>query len=535
MEDPPPVFDEMMLRGERLRLLRLLEKEDEEERQRQKQEEERLKQQKQKQKQKQQQQQKRKAKFRQQKQNEIIITATATASPSPSFVSEEKVEEEENVVLLSSSLPLSLITDKHNRHFSTKHLSESDLTKITTTTDISGDDSDYDDEYFTIEEEDENNDADSEADTDIVEGEDKIDILPDSKLMILRYDSFLNHQRYNDGYKHANCHFVDFGVVQSHIKGESDDFHHLSNLGPGHNRLIIEQERSLGKGGLIWDAGVILADHLIATQNKWMDTTTTGTATTNDVTDKSTRIVELGAGTGVTGLMIAKAVQNSYVYITDLPDVIRLMARNVIRNFGVDSIITTTDSSLPSSSSSSLEDRVTLTDYDIQTMDRGDAAQDIPTMKLKSLPASSSPSPIQSLHLSNNDKQVMYDNNAVNTQNDTDTDSFTYAKQSNGNVTAKVLRWGMEEDYKDGPFDVVIAGDVVTSLYDPKALAKTIYDLCHDESIVYVSSNLRRDEEYLLFEDSMKKLFHSVSFEMPITRHWNTGTVTIMRASGLKR
>ena len=107
-------------------------------------------------------------------------------------------------------------------------------------------------------------------------------------------------------------------------------------------------------------------------------------------------------------------------------------------------------------------------------------------------------------------------------------------KRSNGCATAKVLRWGMEEDYSDGPFDVVIAGDVVTSLYDPSALAKTIYDLCHEKTVVYICVKRRLSTVHTKFEGIMAELFDSVSFAFPITRHRNIERISIMRAVGKK-
>ena len=61
--------------------------------------------------------------------------------------------------------------------------------------------------------------------------QDSIDLLPNAK-RVLRYDSYLAHQRYYDDLKHVDCHYIDFG-----------------NVGGG--RLVMEQEKRLGKGGLV--------------------------------------------------------------------------------------------------------------------------------------------------------------------------------------------------------------------------------------------------------------------------------------------
>jgi len=65
---------------------------------------------------------------------------------------------------------------------------------------------------------------------------DVIDILRNGK-KVLRYESYLAHQRYYDDLKHVDCHYIDYGSAV----GGSD------NKG----RLVIEQDKSLGKGGLV--------------------------------------------------------------------------------------------------------------------------------------------------------------------------------------------------------------------------------------------------------------------------------------------
>ena len=119
------------------------------------------------------------------------------------------------------------------------------------------------------------NSTTSDSRSSILNIDDKIDILPMSKQKVLRYESYLHHQRYSDDYKHCNCDYVDYPVDDS-------------------LRLIAEQQRSLGKGGLIWDAGVVLADHMMLNEKEWK--TTVSSIPEEEV--KMTRVVELGAGTG---------------------------------------------------------------------------------------------------------------------------------------------------------------------------------------------------------------------------------------------
>ena len=62
--------------------------------------------------------------------------------------------------------------------------------------------------------------------------DDQVDVLP-NKQRVLRYDSYLAHQRYYDDLKHIDCHYIDYGTIG------------------GSGRLVIEQDKRLGKGGLV--------------------------------------------------------------------------------------------------------------------------------------------------------------------------------------------------------------------------------------------------------------------------------------------
>lgn len=515
--EPINIFDSMMLRGERLRQLRLLAEADEEAR--------RLEQMKQKQR-----------RMRKNTTNKNFAKNITMTNDATTTMNEQ--------VITHDSMDLVVEKTKYKRNSTTTLPSLSSVTTLTDSTynggcssntstnsgiiennndDIVVDDNilqaQVDLDYFNIdagtEEGSDNNDINDEED----EFEDKIDFLPDSKLKVLRYDTYLKHQRYNDDYKHADCQFIDFGYVDKHFykhsisnedgsKRRNSSSHQQSNEKNGH-RLMIEQQKALGKGGFVSDAGVVLADHLIAMGHEW---TTMNKTTTSTVP----KMVELGAGTGVTGLMIAKAIK-SHVYITDLPDVMRLMERNVRRNFHNQCIQTSTSYDV-------------LTDEDLTNMDRGIAAKEVPSIQNVS-------SPEVTLDLSMSDIDVLYcDDNKVNEHDRNSTvTSMMDLKQAEGIVTAKVLRWGIQEDYKDGPFDVVIAGDVVTTLYDPSALAKTIYDLCHEHSIVYICVKRRLNACHENFEKAMNDLFASVSFATPVTRHRNLKEISIMRATGRRR
>ena len=72
----------------------------------------------------------------------------------------------------------------------------------------------------------------------------------------LDYQRYIKQQQMKpiyDDYKHVNYRCIDFG--------------HINN---STTPLIIEQDRSVGKGGLVWDAGYILGDSLIQKQDEWL-------------------------------------------------------------------------------------------------------------------------------------------------------------------------------------------------------------------------------------------------------------------------
>lgn len=82
----------------------------------------------------------------------------------------------------------------------------------------------------------------------------------------LRYETFLKDQRYHDDPKHINYKYVDFGEING-------------------KHLVVEQDRSLGKGGLIWDAGFILGEYVVG-ETYWRS-------------NETFSIVDFGAGTGI--------------------------------------------------------------------------------------------------------------------------------------------------------------------------------------------------------------------------------------------
>ena len=82
--------------------------------------------------------------------------------------------------------------------------------------------------------------AEREQDNEVIQEEelqDVIRVLRNGR-KVLRYDSYLAHQRYYDDLKHVDCNYIDYGCVG--VCGSDCD-----------GRLVIEQDKSLGKGGLV--------------------------------------------------------------------------------------------------------------------------------------------------------------------------------------------------------------------------------------------------------------------------------------------
>lgn len=250
--------------------------------------------------------------------------------------------------------------------------------------------------------------AEEEHATEVGELHAEVQILSNGEKM-LNYNVYLSHQRYFDDLKHVDMHLINFGCFTD-TKSDTDEIiprNESSNdvrILDGHLKyeqdLIIEQRKSLGKGGLCWDAAFILGEHLIHHEKDW-----------NIQSSALTSVLELGAGTGLCGLMVAKAT-SANVTITDLPELVPLMEDNVKRN-------------LP----------------------------------------------------------------------------------SKGHIMAQTLRWGNEADYQGKTYDVILGADIVTSLYDPVALAAALHALSGSETRIYISAKSRLDKPHQEFDDEMKRLF----------------------------
>mmetsp|Transcript_24201 Transcript_24201/g.52193 ORF Transcript_24201/g.52193 Transcript_24201/m.52193 type:complete len:437 (+) Transcript_24201:431-1741(+) len=282
---------------------------------------------------------------------------------------------------------------------------------------------------------------------DVQELQDNVHILPTTKEKVLDYNSYLAHQRYYDDLKHVDIKYMNFGNIHNY-NGDVDG-----------GELIVEQRKQLGKGGFCWDAGFILGEHVIAREEEWNAKQQQQTIT------PPPRVVELGAGTGLSGLMIAKATR-SQVEITDLPELEDLMRENIDRNFS-----------------------------------RGDC--------------------------------IDINNAAMTDESSSKQQITTHDDKAKGTITSRILRWGMEDDYPDTPYDVIIGADIVASIYDPVALAQTLHALSGPSTSIYISIKSRLDKPHEEFDVEMNRLFRSVKKIKPSSRLRNPD-VFIIVAEGKK-
>lgn len=80
--------------------------------------------------------------------------------------------------------------------------------------------------------------------------------------------------------------------------------------------LQLEQDSALGYGGTVWDAALVLTAYLSSLGREFTP---------------STRVIELGSGTGICGLHLERRF-GCEVVVTDLPALLPLLERNRSRN-----------------------------------------------------------------------------------------------------------------------------------------------------------------------------------------------------------
>jgi Lysine methyltransferase len=264
-------------------------------------------------------------------------------------------------------------------------------------------------------------------------------LLPNQQ-RILDYNLFLQNQRYYDDLKHVDHRFIDFGATTPMDPSNDATTHSASPL-------IIEQDKALGKGGFCWDAAFILGEYIVSQLSSNLS---------NEFSSNSRMtLVELGCGTGLCGIYIARFLPKSIsgavtMHLTDMAGPIQaLMQRNLRRNM----------------------------DYVYEDELQEYLAQQYPMWKIPSTTA---------------------DMNA----------------SSSAIVEASVLDW---DDFASPSYstfknthDIVFGSDVVATLYNPVHLANTIYCLCHSRSMVYISFKERLSRIHDSFHTQMRTLFRQV-------------------------
>ncbi|GMH54047.1 hypothetical protein TrLO_g12793 [Triparma laevis f. longispina] len=118
----------------------------------------------------------------------------------------------------------------------------------------------------------------------------------------LLYDSFLSNQLYFDDLKHVNYP----GISYTYPKNLYNNNEEIT--------LNISQDKSLGKGGILWDAAFILSEYVLEKKLCATDST----------------IIELGAGCGLVGVLLNKLGLNCLT--TDLQSHLPLMMSNFKQN-----------------------------------------------------------------------------------------------------------------------------------------------------------------------------------------------------------
>mmetsp|Transcript_21274 Transcript_21274/g.37420 ORF Transcript_21274/g.37420 Transcript_21274/m.37420 type:complete len:133 (+) Transcript_21274:688-1086(+) len=99
------------------------------------------------------------------------------------------------------------------------------------------------------------------------------------------------------------------------------------------------------------------------------------------------------------------------------------------------------------------------------------------------------------------------------------------------NATYGVLEWGkpVNETY-----DVILGADVVAGIYDSQALVKSLFDLAHENTRIYLSARERLSGLLDTFELDLKERFATVERRMADSDNKNP-SVFIICISGKRR
>ena len=291
-----------------------------------------------------------------------------------------------------------------------------------------------------------------------------------NKVKVLEYNSYLAHQRYYDDLKHVDITYIDYGYFPHNNNNNNNN----NNSGEGKKeegggRVVIEQRKRLGKGGFCWDAAFILGEHVISLEEEW---NSSSNSSNSNKERTSANVLELGAGTGICGIMVGKAT-NSHVTITDLPELQDLMAENVRRNFG-----------------DADDFAAELSDEERKLISHLDGTKSKGTVKSRILRWGNE----EDYFLEEEDQQQQHGGQQV--------------------------------------YDVIIGADIVASLYDPIALAQTLHALCGPTTKIYISSKSRLDKPHEEFDTEMTRLFTKVVKKVCPCSRLKTPNVFIIEAEG---
>ena len=118
---------------------------------------------------------------------------------------------------------------------------------------------------------------------------------------VVSYATWLDTQLYGDDLKFFNADFVEF------------------ELGP--RKILIGQNRGVGKGGHFWDGAYVLAEALVVSPPDALRR------------NEACSVLELGAGAGLTGIFVGLEHESTKVTLTDGDDgVLDLLRKNCHRN-----------------------------------------------------------------------------------------------------------------------------------------------------------------------------------------------------------
>ena len=118
----------------------------------------------------------------------------------------------------------------------------------------------------------------------------------------LIYDTFLSNQIYFDDLKHVNYPGISYTYPPNMFRNKEEVTLHIS------------QDKSLGKGGILWDAAFILSEYVLF----------------KNLLTPSSSIIELGAGCGLVGALMNKL--GLPCLTTDLESHVPLMTTNFKQN-----------------------------------------------------------------------------------------------------------------------------------------------------------------------------------------------------------